>query len=100
MCPRKSESPLVRVLIVIKVFELGTSVRKAARHLDHSYNTLYNLFDLFCQSIAGSDFETAFVRAVISRGIKRILGGGGKVNGGRHKDPVLRYPGALGKGLS
>ena len=39
--------PLVRVLIAIKLFELDTSVRESAHQLDLSYNTVYDLFDLF-----------------------------------------------------
>ena len=95
---RRTESPLVRILILIKVFELDISVRKAARHPDLSYNTICNLFDLFRQSIAGSDLETDFVRAVISRGINRIFRGRGKVDGSHYKDPGLRSPGVWGKG--
>jgi len=47
--------PLVRVLISIKLFELDTSVREAAHQLDLSYNTVYDLFDLFRQSIVRAD---------------------------------------------
>jgi transposase len=39
--------PLVRVLIAIKLFELDTSVREAAHPVGLSYNTVYDLFDLF-----------------------------------------------------
>ncbi|MDD1702405.1 MAG: IS1595 family transposase [Methanoregula sp.] len=53
--------PLVRVLIAIKLFELDTSVREAGHQLDLSYNTVYDLFDLFRQSIVGMDGESSFI---------------------------------------
>jgi transposase len=52
--------PLVRVLIAIKLFELDTSVREAAHQLGLSYNTVYDLFDLFRQSIVRTDSDTSF----------------------------------------
>jgi transposase len=52
--------PLVRVLIAIKLFELDTSVREAAHQLGLSYNTVYDLFDLFRQSIVSMDRDTSF----------------------------------------
>jgi hypothetical protein len=50
-----------RVLLAIKLFELDTSVREFAGQLDLSYNTVYTLFNLFRQSIAGSDKDTSFI---------------------------------------
>jgi hypothetical protein len=47
--------PLVRVLIAIKLFEMDTSFREAAHQLDLSYNTFYDLFDLFRQSKVRTD---------------------------------------------
>jgi transposase len=52
--------PLVRVLIAIKLFELDASVREAAHQLDLSYNTVYDLFCLFRQSIVRTDRDTSF----------------------------------------
>jgi transposase len=52
--------PLVRVLITIKLFELDTSVREAAHKLGLPYNTVYDLFDLFRQSIARTDSDSTF----------------------------------------
>jgi transposase len=52
--------PLVRVLIAIKLFELDTSVRESAHQLGLSYNTVYDLFDLFRQSIVRMDSDTSF----------------------------------------
>jgi transposase len=52
--------PLVRVLIAIKLFESDTSVREAAHQLGLSYNTVYDLFDLFRQSIVRMDSDPSF----------------------------------------
>ena len=52
--------PLVRVLIAIKLFELDTSVREASHQLGLSYNTVYDLFNLFRQSIVMTESETTF----------------------------------------
>ena len=64
-----------RVLISIKLFELDTSVREAARQPDLSYNPVNDLFDLFCQSIAGSDADTSFTLSGRLRWMNRILEG-------------------------
>jgi transposase len=53
--------PLSRVLLAIKLFELDTSVRDSANQHDLSYNTVYDLFNLFRQLIVGSDIDTSFV---------------------------------------
>jgi transposase len=53
--------PLDRVLLAIKLFELDTSVRESASQLNLSYNTVYALFNLCRQSIAGSDKDTSFI---------------------------------------
>ena len=52
--------PLVRVLIAIDLFDLDTSVRGAAIQLGLPYNTVYDLFDLFRQSIVRTDSDTSF----------------------------------------
>ena len=49
--------PFTRVLIALKLFELDTSVREAAKQLDLAYNTAYNLFYLFRRAIAATDTE-------------------------------------------
>ena len=75
--------PLVRVLIAIKLFELDTSVREAAHQLGLSYNTVYDLFDLFRQSIVRTDSDTSFT---LSGGIEMdesYFGGRRKGNRGR-----------------
>jgi transposase len=43
--------------MAIKLFELDTSVREAARQLDLAYNTVYDLFNLFREAIARIDTE-------------------------------------------
>jgi len=52
--------PLVRVLIAIKLFVVDTSVRDVAHQLGLSYNTVYDLFNLFKQSIVMTDSDTSF----------------------------------------
>lgn len=47
--------PGTRILIAIKLFELDTSVREAAKQLDLAYNTVYDLFRLFRKAIARTD---------------------------------------------
>jgi transposase len=46
--------------MAIKLFELDTSVQEATHQLDLSYNTVYDLFDLFRQSIARTDIDPSF----------------------------------------
>ena len=75
--------PLARVLLAIKLFELDNSVRESAGQLDLSYNTVYDLFNLFHQSIAGSDKDTSFVLSGEIEMDESNLGGGRKGNRGR-----------------
>ncbi|MEI8330368.1 MAG: hypothetical protein WCF90_01725 [Methanomicrobiales archaeon] len=56
--------PLVHVLIAIKLLELDTLVREVAHKLDLSYNTVYDLFDLFIQPIVRTDRDTSFTLSV------------------------------------
>lgn len=49
--------PFTRFLTALKLFELDTSVREAARQLDLAYNTVYGLFHLFRRAIAATDTE-------------------------------------------
>ena len=51
--------PLFRVLIAIKLFVLDTSVQEATHQLGLSYNMVYDLFDLFRQSIVRTDSDTS-----------------------------------------
>jgi transposase len=53
--------PLVHVLIAIKLFELDTSFREVAHQLDLFCNTVYDLFDLFRQSIVRTDGDFSFI---------------------------------------
>jgi len=55
--------PWVRVLIAIKLFDLDTLARKAAHQLGLYYNTVYDLFNLFRQSIVRTDSDTSFTRS-------------------------------------
>jgi len=52
--------PLIRVLIPINLFDLDTSVRETAHQFGLSYNTVYDLFDLFRQSISRTDSDQSF----------------------------------------
>jgi len=49
--------PFTRVLMAIKLFELDTSVREAAKQLGLAYNTVYDLFNLMRESIAHTDTD-------------------------------------------
>ena len=75
--------PQVRVLIAIKLFELDTSVREAAHQLGLSYNTVYDLFDLFRQSIVRTDSDTAFTLSGEIEMDESYFGGRRKGNRGR-----------------
>ena len=75
--------PLVRVLISIKLFELDTSVREAADQLGLSYNTVYDLFDLFRRSIIRTDSDTAFTLSGEIEMDESYFGGRRKGNRGR-----------------
>jgi transposase len=84
--------PLVRVLIAIKLFELDTLVREAAHQLDLSYNTVYDLFDLFRQSIVRTDYDTSFTLSGEIEMDKSYFGGrrkGNRSRGAAGKIPVF-----------
>ena len=49
--------PFTRILMALKLFELDTSVREAAKQLDLAYNTVYDLFTLFRRAIAATDTD-------------------------------------------
>ena len=49
--------PFTRILVAVKLFELDTSVREAAKQLGLAYNTVYNLFNLFREAIAATDTD-------------------------------------------
>jgi transposase-like protein len=88
--------PLVQVLIAINLFELDTSVREAANLFGLSYNTVYNLFDLFRQSVR-TDSDIAFTLSGKIGMDELYFGGRRKGNRGRGaagKNPRVRYPGA------
>ena len=76
--PEGLRVPPIRVLRSIKRFGLDTSVREAAWQLDLSYNTMYDLFDLFRQAITGSDVDIQLLSLVRLRWMNRILEGEGK----------------------
>lgn len=50
--------PLTKFLLAIKLFELDTSVREAARQLDLAYNTVYSLHTLIRRAILVTDTES------------------------------------------
>jgi transposase len=75
--------PLVRVLISIKLFELDPSVREAAHQLGLSYNTVYDLFDLFRQSIVRTDSDSSITLSGEIKMDESYFGGRRKGNRGR-----------------
>jgi transposase len=90
--------PLVRVLIAIKLFELDTSVREAAHQLDLSYNTVYDLFDLFRQSIARTDSDSTFTLSGEIEMDESYFGGRRKGNRGRGAAGKIPVFGILERG--
>jgi transposase len=90
--------PLVRVLIVIKLFELDTSVREAAHQLDLSYNTVCDLFCLFRQSIVRTDRDTSFTLSGEIEMDESYFGGRGKGNRGRGAAGKIPVFGILERG--
>jgi len=90
--------PLVRVLIAIKLFELDTSVREAAHQLGLSYNTVYDLFDLFRQSIVRTDSDTAFTLSGEIEMDESYFGGRRKGNRGRGAAGKIPVFGILERG--
>lgn len=90
--------PLVRVLIAIKRFELDTSVREAAHQLGLSYNTVYDLFDLFRRSIIRTDSDTAFTLSGEIEMDESYFGGRRKGNRGRGAAGKIPVFGILERG--
>jgi transposase len=90
--------PLARVLHAIKLFELDTSVRESADQLALSYNTVYDLFNLFRQSIEGSDKDTSFVLSGEIEMDKSYFGGRRKGNRGRGAAGKIPVFGILERG--
>jgi len=90
--------PLVRVLLAIKLFELDTSVRESAGQLNLSYNTVYSLFNLFRQSIAGSDKDTSFSLSGEIEMDESYFGGKRKGNRGRGAAGKIPVFGILERG--
>ncbi len=90
--------PLARVLLAIKLFELDTSVRESANQLDLSYNTAYALFNLFRQSIAGSDKDTSFILSGEIEMDESYFGGRRKGNRGRGAAGKIPVFGILERG--
>ena len=77
---------------------MDTSVREAAHQLGLSYNTVYDLFDLFRQSIVRADSDIAFT---LSREIEMdesYFGGRRKGNRGRGAAGKIPVFGILERG--
>jgi len=89
---------LVRVLISIKLFELDTSVREAAHQSGLSYNTVYDLFDLFRQSIVWTDGDTSFTLSGEIEMDESYFGGRRKGNRGRGAAGKIPVFGILERG--
>ena len=83
--------PLARVLLAI-------SVRESTGQLDLSYNTVYDLFNLFRQSIAGSDKDTSFVLSGEIEMDESYFGGRRKGNRGRGAAGKIPVFGILERG--
>jgi transposase len=64
-------------------FELDTSVLEASHQLDLCYNTVYNLFDLFRQSIVRTDSDTSYTLSSEIEMDESYFGGRKKRNRGR-----------------
>jgi len=90
--------PRVRVLIANKLFELDTSVREAAHQLGLSYNTVYDLFDLFRQSIVSMDRDTSFTLSGEIEMDESYFGGRKKGNRGRGAAGKIPVFGILERG--
>jgi transposase len=90
--------PLVRVLIAIKLFELDTSVREAAHQLDLSYNTVYDLFNLFRQAIVSMDVDISFTLSGEIEMDESYFGGRRKGNRGRGAAGKIPVFGILERG--
>jgi transposase len=90
--------PLVRVLIAIKLFESDASVREVAHQLDLSYNTVYDLFCLFRQSIVRTDRDTSFTLSGEIEMDESYFGGRRKGNRGRGAAGKIPVFGILERG--
>jgi transposase len=73
-------------------------VRESAGQLDLSYNTIYDLFNLFRQSIAGSDKDTSFVLSGEIEMDESYFGGRRKGNRGRGAAGKIPVFGILERG--
>jgi transposase len=85
-------------LISIKLFELDTSVREAAHQLGLSYNTVYDLFDLFRQSIVRTDSDPSFTLSGEIEMDESYFGGRRKGNRGRGAAGKIPVFGILERG--
>jgi transposase len=90
--------PLARVLIAIKLFELDTSVRESAHQLGLSYNTVYDLFDLFGKSIIRTDGDTSSTLSGEIEMDESYFGGKRKGNRGRGAAGKIPVFGILERG--
>lgn len=90
--------PLVRVLFAIKLFELDTSVRETAHQIGLSYNTVYDLFGLFRQSIVWTDSDPSFTLSGEIEMDESSFGGKRKGNRGRGAAGKIPVFGILERG--
>jgi transposase len=77
---------------------LDTSVREAAHQLGLSYNTIYDLFDLFRQSIIRTDSDTSFTLSGEIEMDESYFGGRRKGNRGRGAAGKIPVFGILERG--
>jgi transposase len=77
---------------------LDTSVREAAHQLDLSYNTVYDLFGLFRQSIVSTDRDTSFTLSGEIEMDESYFGGRRKGNRGRGAAGKIPVFGILERG--
>jgi len=53
--------PFTKFIMVVKLFELDTSVREASRQLGLAYNTVYSVFNIIRSSIVSIDADLSFL---------------------------------------
>ena len=81
--------PLTKFLMAVKLFELDTSVREAARQLDLAYNTVYSLNTLIRRAILITDTESFSLSGEIEMDESYF---GGKRKGKRGRGAAGKVP--------
>lgn len=87
-----SEGTLTKFFMVIKLFELDTSVRESAKQLDLAYNTVYRLFQILRYAIVIADTDPRSFTGEIEMD-ESYFGGRKKVTGTAELRERSRYLG-------